>query len=194
MAASESVKFIVSTLSWTVKAGCVAHLIHEYVYEFTETRGESMLPTLQSQHDYVHALKRYRLGRGLDMGDCIVAVKPSDPEHRVCKRITGMPGDVILIDPSSSSELTHSTAAAVQNDGFNKYIKVPEGHVWVTGDNLCHSLDSRSYSVLPLGLVKGKIVAANSMNRGLWNDEGQFWFWDFRWIRNSFLGSEVRGE
>lgn len=191
MASSESVKFVLSTLSWTLKAGCVAHLIHEYVYEFTETRGESMLPTLQSQHDYVHALKKYRLGRGLDMGDCIVAVKPSDPEHRVCKRITGMPGDVILIDPSSSSQLTNSAQEAVQHDGFNKYIKVPEGHVWVTGDNLCHSLDSRSYSVLPLGLVKGKIVAANSMNRGLWSDEGRFWFWDFRWIKNSYVDEKV---
>lgn len=183
----ESLKFIGSTLSWTLKAGCVAHLIHEYVYEFTETRGESMLPTLQAHHDYVHALKKHRLGRDLEMGDCIVAIKPSDPEHRVCKRITGMPGDVILVDPSSSSELTNTPAECIAHDGFNKYIRVPEGHVWATGDNLCHSLDSRSYSVLPMALIKGKIVAANSMDKGLRDDNGRFWFWNFRWIGNSFV-------
>ncbi|ODV77366.1 LexA/Signal peptidase [Suhomyces tanzawaensis NRRL Y-17324] len=177
----DSVRFVVSTLSWTLRAGCVAHLVHEYIYEFTETRGESMLPTLQSHYDYVHALKRYRLGRELDIGDCVVAVKPSDPSHRVCKRISGMPGDVILIDPSSSSELTNLPTEVILHDGFNKYIRVPDGHVWCTGDNLCHSLDSRSYSVLPMGLITGKIVAANSMNRGVTTG------WGFRWIQNSFV-------
>lgn len=183
----ESVKFLGSTLSWTLRAGCVAHLIHEYVYEFTETRGESMLPTLQSHADYVHVLKKYKLGRNIDIGDCVVATKPSDPDHRVCKRITGMPGDVILIDPSSSSELTNSAGQSAAHNGFNKYIRVPDGHVWVTGDNLCHSLDSRSYSVLPMGLIRGKIVAANSMDRGLTSPEGKWWFWNFRRITNSFI-------
>lgn len=177
----ESLQFIVSTLSWTLRAGCVAHLVHEYLYEFTETRGESMLPSLQSHHDYVHAIKKYRLGRNLAIGDCIVAIKPSDPGHRVCKRITGMPGDVILVDPSSSSELTNSMTQAAQHDGFNKFIRVPEGHVWCTGDNLCHSLDSRSYSALPMGLITGKIVAANSMDHPFLSG------WGFRWIKNVFV-------
>ncbi|CAI5757581.1 unnamed protein product [Candida verbasci] len=177
----ESFKFITSTLSWTLRAGCLAHLIHENVYEFTETRGESMLPTLQNQYDYVHALKKYKFGRNLTIGDCIVAMKPSDPNHRICKRITGMPGDIILVDPSSSSNLTNTEKQSIINDGYNKFIKIPEGHVWCTGDNLCHSLDSRSYGVLPMGLITGKIIAANSMNIGI---KG---LCDFRWINNTFV-------
>lgn len=183
----DAFKFLGSTLSWTLRAGCVAHLAHEYVYEFTETRGESMLTTLQANRDYVHALKTHRLGRNVDTGDCVVATKPSDPDHRICKRITGMPGDLVLVDPSSSSSLTSSQAKCIQNDGFNKYIRVPEGHVWVTGDNLCHSLDSRSYSSLPMALIKGKVVAANSMDKGLWDSNGKLWFWNFRWIQNTFV-------
>lgn len=175
-----SVLFVVSTLSWTLRAGCLAHLVHENVYEFTETRGESMLPTLHNQNDFVHTFKKYKLGRGVEMGDMIVAMKPSDPEHRVCKRVTGMPGDIVLVDPSSSSFLTNSSADVIQHDGFNKYIRIPEGHVWCTGDNLCHSLDSRSYSVLPMGLITGKIVGANSM------DDGLKGFFNFRRITNTF--------
>mgnify|MGYP004710819699 CR=1 FL=1 len=182
----EYLRFAGTTLSWTVRVGCVAHLLHEYVYEFTETRGESMLPTLQSRNDYVHALKFHRLGRNLEIGDCIVATKPSDPSHRVCKRITGMPGDMILVDPSASSPLTHTAQECLTNDGFNKYIQVPEGHVWVTGDNLCHSLDLRSYSVLPMALIKGKIIAANSMDQGIRSPDGKWWFWNFRWIKNTY--------
>lgn len=186
MASSEGLR-LVDILTWTLKSGCVAHMIHEYVYEFTETRGESMLPTLQPVHDYVHTSKKYRLGRDVDIGDCIVAAKPSDPDQRVCKRITGMPGDIILVDPTSSSLLTNSAEKCISNDGFNKYIKVPQGHVWVTGDNLSHSLDSRSYSVLPMGLIKGKIVAINSMDRGVKDKEKGLWWWNFRWVENTFV-------
>lgn len=187
---SDVARFIYSTLSWTLRAGCAAHLLHEYCYEFTETRGESMLTTLQSTGDYVHAWKAHRLGRNVDMGDLIVAAKPSDPEHRICKRITGMPGDIVQIDPTSSSTVTNSPNECLQHDGFNKLIRVPDGHVWVTGDNLCHSLDSRTYASIPMGLIKGKVVAANSMNKGLWSDEGKFWFWNFRWIKNTFVDEE----
>ncbi|CUM66258.1 uncharacterized protein PRCAT00003918001 [Priceomyces carsonii] len=184
----DTLRFLGLTLSWTLRAGCLLHVLHEHAYEFTETRGESMLPTLQNHNDYVHVVKKYKLGRGLDMGDCIVAIKPSDPDHRVCKRITGMPGDIILVDPSSSSELTNSAAEIIQHDGYNKFVRVPEGHVWCTGDNLCHSLDSRSYSFMPMALIKGKIIAANSMDKGLKDKEtGKYWFWNFRWIENNFI-------
>lgn len=37
--------------------------------------------------------------------------------------------------------------------------QVPEGHVWVAGDNLPWSRDSRMYGPVPLGLVKGKLIA-----------------------------------
>lgn len=170
-------RFSAHTLSMSLRAGCMAHLIQEYVYEFRETRGESMLPTLDNRKEYVHELKKYRLGRDVEMGDCIVAAKPTDPLLRVCKRVTGMPGDIVLVDPSSSSELTNTPAEVVAHDGFNKYIEVPKGHVWCTGDNLGFSLDSRSYSVLPMGLITGKITMANTRNKG----------WASKQITNNFI-------
>lgn len=183
----EVVKFVSKVVSWSVRAGCVAHLASEYLFEFTETRGESMLPTLQARHDFVLARKTHRLGRDLEMGDIIVAIKPSDPDHRVCKRISGMPGDVILVDPTSSSTVTNSVSTCDQNDGFNKFVTVPEGHVWVTGDNLSHSLDSRSYMWLPMALIKGKVIAAASLDKGLRDENGKFWFYNFRRITNNFI-------
>lgn len=183
----EAFKFVGSILSWTLRAGCATHLFNEYVYEFTETKGESMLTTLQANGDYVHALKTHRLGRNLDMGDLVVATKPLDPDHRICKRITGMPGDVVLVDPLSLSSVTNLPGACVLNDGFNKFVVVPEGHVWVTGDNLSHLLDSRSYLWLPMALIKGKVVAAQSMDKGLWDEHGRLWFYNFRWIENTFV-------
>ncbi|RKP31268.1 LexA/Signal peptidase [Metschnikowia bicuspidata] len=183
----EALKFGAKVLSWTFRAGCAAHLVSEYLVEFTETRGESMLPTLQAHGDFVLAQKSHRLGRNLEMGDVIVAVKPSDPDHRVCKRISGMPGDIILIDPASSSPVTNSASECEEHDGFNKFVIVPEGHVWVTGDNLSHSLDSRSYMWLPMALIKGKVIAATSWDKGLRDKNGNFWFYNFRWITSNFV-------
>lgn len=189
------------TLSYTVRAVCLVHIIHTHFYEFTETRGESMLPTLSATNDYIHAIKKYKDGKGLKIGDCIVTVKPTDPSQRVCKRITGMPGDVILVDPSmgfrqitdhnknqefNDNKILDSIDNNECNETFNSFIKVPNGHVWVTGDNLSHSLDSRTYNSLPMGLIKGKIVAANDFNEPFWGgSKGNFW--GFRRIENTFV-------
>ncbi|SCU77386.1 LAME_0A00936g1_1 [Lachancea meyersii CBS 8951] len=165
------------TGSLALRSFCLVHVINSHFYEFTETRGESMLPTLAAINDYVHASKKYRNGKDCQIGDCIVAVKPTDPYQRVCKRITGMPGDYILIDPSAKE------GDDIDGQAFNSYIRVPMGHVWVTGDNLSQSLDSRTYNSLPMGLIKGKIIAANDFNKPIWHDGALF---GFRSIENSY--------
>ncbi len=43
-------------------------------------------------------------------------------------------------------------------------LQVPAGHVWVQGDNLAHSLDSRVYGPVPLALVKGRVVCQVCMD------------------------------
>jgi inner membrane protease subunit 1 len=39
-----------------------------------------------------------------------------------------------------------------------KYIRVPEGHAWIIGDNLSHSQDSRRWGPVPLAMIRGKVV------------------------------------
>ena len=41
----------------------------------------------------------------------------------------------------------------------NWCLKVPPGHVYLVGDNLPWSRDSRTFGPVPLGLVNGKVVA-----------------------------------
>ncbi|PVH13813.1 uncharacterized protein CXQ87_001931 [Candidozyma duobushaemuli] len=170
-----TLRYTYNTLSWALRALAFLHFTHVHIYEYTETRGESMLNTIASRGDFVHESKRYRLGRGVQMGDVVVMAKPTDPKARVCKRVSGMPGDVVLVDPSKSSELAYSPA----DQG-------PEGHVWVTGDNLNLSVDSRTLGCVPMGLIKGKIFAVSSSSHGLMGEDGQS-FLNSRWVQNTFV-------
>jgi inner membrane protease subunit 1 len=36
-------------------------------------------------------------------------------------------------------------------------LQVPKGHVWLLGDNIDNSLDSRTYGPVPLGLILGRV-------------------------------------
>ncbi len=41
--------------------------------------------------------------------------------------------------------------------------QVPKGHCYIVGDNLPWSRDSRDFGPIPLGLIKGKVIAKGSL-------------------------------
>lgn len=180
-------------------------------------------------------------GTGLEVGDLVVALSPFDPSRTVCKRVIGLPGDTVALDPRmrplpmhawrgvkaiprqergseedtlqsrmvkfedllasvgepvksgsrrsttmdnpevdllksmdtdaphSSEDDTHrhNSAAAteishntyIRSKGDVQYVTVPLGHVWLAGDNMGNSTDSRHYGPVPLGMVRGKVLA-----------------------------------
>ena len=40
-----------------------------------------------------------------------------------------------------------------------KYVQVPKGHVWLEGDNILSSNDSRYYGPVPEASLKGRVLA-----------------------------------
>ncbi|CAG8696413.1 1679_t:CDS:2, partial [Ambispora leptoticha] len=106
--------------------------------------GPSMLPTFNEIGDVVaqeHISPRLGL---LEIGDVVVCVSPTTPGRSVCKRILGMPGDYICVDPTERNR---------------RYLTVPRGHVWLQGDNMSNSTDSRSYGPVPYALIRGRVFA-----------------------------------
>jgi inner membrane protease subunit 1 len=108
-----------------------------------------MLPTLSVEGElvltnkFVCRLFPERLSRG----DIVTFTSPLDPQRVVCKRILGLPGDTICVDPTG--EKAPST----------EHVIVPTGHFWVSGDNAVWSRDSREYGPVPMALLKGRLVA-----------------------------------
>ncbi|MCJ1446272.1 MAG: hypothetical protein MMC23_006777 [Stictis urceolatum] len=63
--------------------------------------------------------------------------------------------------------------AVRERDWKGKWVQVPEGHCWLEGDDPPWSKDSRDYGPVPLGLIKGKVVARARPIRAMkWIDNG----------------------
>lgn len=107
---------------------------------------------------------------GINVGDVIVLEHP-DREGTVCKRVLGLPGDFILRPTQSSfySSEHRNVMGIFEEDGDEEGKSlvtslsksslevVPDGHIWVEGDNSINSADSRNYGSIPSALVVGKV-------------------------------------
>jgi inner membrane protease subunit 1 len=83
----------------------------------------------------------------LKRGDLVTFESPLAPGRLVCKRLLGLPGDIICVDP------TGLKAPSLE------HVVVPRGHLWLMGDNADFSRDSRDYGPVPLSLVRGTLWA-----------------------------------
>ena len=129
----------------------------------------SMLPTLQVQDRILVEKIRPRISRirhgHLHRGDVVVFAPPEqlvaagyDPSAALIKRIVGLPGDQLQV---SEGRLSRNGSPAEEpwldetiDYGMDPVI-VPEGQLWVMGDNRNASLDSHLWGPLPESRVIG---------------------------------------
>lgn len=141
----------------------VVVLLVFYVF-FTATRveGDSMLPSLRTE-DRVLITRDYEQPARSD----VIVVDVTDGNGgtaRVVKRVVGTPGDVVEIrdDVAYVNGAPESGYETVRLVGFGMSLapyRVPEGTVYVMGDNRPVSADSRMIGAVPLSAVQGRVVA-----------------------------------
>ncbi|KAJ1276434.1 hypothetical protein BS78_05G214000 [Paspalum vaginatum] len=127
------------------QAFCAVHVVEAHVCSVAFAEGPSMLPSINLAGDVVAVDKlSLRLGK-VAPGDVVLMVSPLDPRRPIVKRVLGMEGDSVtyLVDPGNSDA--------------SKTVTVPQGHVWVQGDNIYASRDSRLFGAVPYGLITGKV-------------------------------------
>lgn len=101
--------------------------------------------------------------------DVIVFIYPVDTSKDFIKRVIGLPGEKIEIigkkiyingkplrDKYGFYSDYGKNSQQLQDKYHMKPITVPEGHLFVMGDNRNHSYDSRFWGFVPLSSVKGK--------------------------------------
>jgi signal peptidase I len=121
--------------------------------------GFSMIPTLQDGEFVLVSKLNYQFGKP-ERGDIIVFHYPMDPQQELIKRVIGLPGDAIIVQNGKVSVngqiLDEPYIAATP--AYSGDWMVPDGQLFVLGDNRNDSSDSHSWGFLPFQKVVGKAV------------------------------------
>lgn len=153
-----SVHRFVLDLVETVVLAVVLYLIIQTLTQRIKVESTSMMPTLYA-NDYVVVNRlAYKLGQP-HRGDIIVFKYPPDPTQiPYIKRVIGLPGDQVHIAGGKvyiNGVVLNEPYLKVTTNGSGDW-SVPEGNLFVMGDNRNGSSDSRAWGWVPLGNVIGK--------------------------------------
>ncbi len=119
----------------------------------------SMLPTLHEGQFLMVDRFAYRKG-DFERGDIVIFHNPTNPDEDYIKRLIGIPGDVIDIE-NGEVRVNGELLVEPYISGPPQYAgewTVPEGYLFVLGDNRNSSYDSHSWGYLPQENVIGKAI------------------------------------
>jgi signal peptidase I len=183
----------------------LALFIRTFIVQAFKIPSGSMIPTLAiGDHILVNKLsygvrmpflEKYLVDFGAPArGDVIVFIYPEDRSKDFIKRVVGVAGDNVEVRSKKvfingkAVEDSHAhfegydpqLGGTVNGDNYGPKV-VPEGHVFVMGDNRDRSYDSRFWGYVNLSEVRGKAFLI-------------YWSWDGidRWVRWERLGSLIR--
>lgn len=160
----------------------------EYVLDFHKTPSDSMAPTLRADDHFV-VTKLHERGRTPARGDLVTFIYPQDPSEVFVKRVVAIGGDTVVDTPEGlvinglawprracdttwPDELPEQCLTERAPDGREYTIRetpgaparlvtttVPEGQMWVRGDNRRGSHDSVTFGPVPVANVLGRVRA-----------------------------------
>eukprot|EP00731_Ephydatia_muelleri_P006403 Em0003g651a len=124
---------------------CLLHTFSNHFVSVVTCEGDSMYPTINAtpQNDVVLVEHWTKKKKSLSRNDIVIVSQPDSPGDYICKRIIAVEGD----------DLKRYKRTLL----YNKWKKVPSGHVWLEGDNTERSYDSRRFGPVPQGLVHGRV-------------------------------------
>ncbi|KEO82896.1 signal peptidase I [Tumebacillus flagellatus] len=156
-----------------VIAFVLALIIRQFLFAIFMVDGQSMVPTLQDRERLVVNKLVYHLHKP-EYNDIVVFKYPSDETKDFIKRVIGLPGDRIEVRDfkvfRNGQELDEPYIAEPTAPNGNVYT-VPDGTIFVMGDNRNNSKDSRDPQV---GYVKDQEIIGRA----------EFVWWPFADIRN----------
>ncbi len=162
-----------SILSWLLAIGFAfvfAILIRVYVAEPFVVPTGSMLETIQL-YDRLVGEKISYLFRDPEAGDIVTFVDPTDDETILIKRVIAVAGQtidiqdgVVYVDGVALDEPYTTGATEALNQWSSEVLDgpivypytVPEGYVWVMGDNRANSLDSRYFGAISIDSITSR--------------------------------------
>ncbi len=144
-------------ISTILPAVLIALLIHLFLAQATRVEGYSMEPTLFGHQRLVIEKVSYHL-HPPQRGDIVVIHVPNYREMLI-KRVIGLPGETIQVSNGqvfvNGQPLEEPYLRTVTRGDYPATL-IPEGHVFVMGDNRNNSNDSRSFGPVTYDDIVGK--------------------------------------
>ena len=178
---SDGFRNIVSTLLVLFIAPVVALLLTAYVFQSYQVDGPSMETTLQNNNRLI-VWKVPRTWARItghpyipNRGNVVIFNTNGLPDFgesgkQLIKRVIGLPGDRVVVANNVITiydkqhphgfrpDLTMSYGKVIHSTDGNENIVIPQGYVFVCGDNRGDSLDSRVFGPVPVSDIVGKLV------------------------------------
>lgn len=135
-----------------------------YVIAPSKVVGASMQPKL-NEGDYVLLLKRAYIFSTPAYNDLVVIdYNPDSLEtHYIVKRVIGLPGDHLEFKDNqlfrNGEILNEAYIKGAMENQPNRTIDIPEGKIFVLGDNRNYSVDSRHFGYIDIkNHIVGKVL------------------------------------
>jgi signal peptidase I len=171
MTQKEAFIFLLDSLKILLIALAIVIPIRMLLFQPFMVKGSSMEPNYHSSDYLIIDELSYRL-RDPQRGEVIVFKYPLNPSYRYIKRIIGLPGETIEI---TNGEVTVSKvnvapkkideslylSQKVQEEWKNTNygpLTLKENEYFVMGDNRNNSSDSRTWGVLPVKNITGRVL------------------------------------
>jgi signal peptidase I len=148
-------KYIRNKLLVFIVACICLFVIRSYFFSLGKVDGESMYPTL-NDHDYVLLNKvSYKIGEPKRF-DIIMFTLPDNSV--LIKRVIGLPGEILEYKNNHlyvNGRIVKESFLKEETEDFET-MSIPDGEIFVMGDNRDHSTDSRVFGTLPISHILGK--------------------------------------
>lgn len=161
------IREVISTLVTFAIVFAAVFIIQKFIVQPFVVEGHSMDYTLVEGE----RLFMWKLA-DIERFDVVVLKAPSNPEKLYIKRVIGVAGDTIEVKDDqlilNGVAMDEPYLAKKQEEFPNGFTNdfsleaiigqstVPEGHVFVMGDNRQNSLDGRSFGVVPIESIVGE--------------------------------------
>jgi len=158
-----TVKLQALLLDWAsvfLQALVIIVLIFMFAGRHSPVKGTSMVPTLYDKDVLVISSFHYEPKQG----DIVVFINEAYKPEALVKRVVGLAGDKIEIDYNTNSVIVNGDILPEPYLGEEMFgsgiysVTVPDGHIFVLGDNRNRSDDGRVFGPVDKRLILGKVL------------------------------------
>ena len=169
--------FVLEWLEIIVTAIIAVIIVFGLVFRLSTIDGDSMLNTLHNKDKVII----YNLFYEPKQGDIVVISRnientvesQQESEMPIIKRVIAVGGQTVDIDfkkgivyvDGVALKEDYTSSPTISHSDVEFPIYVPEGHIFVLGDNRCESLDSRSSRIGDGGLIDTRYVLGHAVFR-----------------------------